>query len=62
MDGLKINNVALFLGHIPTRKQLCFYFSEGTKLYPIGYVSKKNESVAIKLWGIMLNDKSIVQI
>ena len=54
MDGLKINGVSLFLGKIPSRKQECFYFAEGTRLYPVAYISDKNLQEAKRLWGQMI--------
>ena len=54
MDGLKINGVSLFLGKMPNRKQECFYFAEGTCLYPVAYIRKENLEEAHRLWGKML--------
>ena len=54
MEGLKINGTSLFLGKIPGRKQECFYFAEGTHLYPMAYISDKNLLEAKRLWGKML--------
>ena len=52
MDGMKnhVNGVALFLGRIPTRKQMCFYFTEGSTITVVGYVSAGNEPEAVRLW------------
>lgn len=50
MDGLKANDVSLFLGKIPNRKQECFYFAEGTCLYPVAYIRKDNLEEAKRLW------------
>ena len=54
MDGLKVNGVSLYLTHIPTRKGLVFYFMDEGSLYPVAYVSKKVEDMAIKEWKKML--------
>ena len=54
MDGLKINDITLYLGKFPNRKQECFYFAEGTCLYPVAYVSKSNLTEAKRLWGSLL--------
>lgn len=54
MDGLKINDVTLFIGKIPNRKQECFYFSEGACIYPVAYIRKENFEAAKRLWGKML--------
>lgn len=56
MDGLQSNKVTLFLGKIPGRKQECFYFSKGTCIYPVAYISGKNLPEAKRLWGGMLRD------
>ena len=58
MDGIKMNDVSLFLGKIPNRKQECFYFAEGTSLYPIAYVSKANLPEAKRLWGKMIREQA----
>jgi hypothetical protein len=50
MDGIKMNGVTLFLGYLPIRKSLCFYFEKGCSIYPVAYVSKKLEPKAIELW------------
>ncbi len=55
MYGIKINEVTLFLGHIPGRKQQCFYFAEGSILYPVAYVSPKQLPNAQRLWQKMLD-------
>ncbi len=54
MEGLKINEISLFLGKMPGRKQECFYFVEGNHLYPVAYISEKNLLEAKRLWGTML--------
>jgi len=54
MDGLKINDVSLFLGKIPNRKQECFYFAEGTTLYPVAYIRKESLNDARRLWAKMI--------
>ena len=54
MDGLEVNGVSLYLTHIPTRKGLVFCFMEGGSIYPVAYVSKKLEDMAIKEWKKML--------
>jgi len=54
MDGLKLNGVTLFLGKIPNRKQECFYFVEGTTLYPVAYIHKELLKDAQRLWDKML--------
>jgi len=56
MDGLEINGIALFLGHVPSRKSLCFYFVENGTIYPVGYVSKALEPIAREMWQKMLGD------
>jgi hypothetical protein len=38
MNGLTGNGVTLFLGHIPSCKSLCFYFEEGSVIYPVAYI------------------------
>ncbi len=55
MDGIKVDETTLFLGKIPNRKQECFYFAEGTRLYPVAYISKGNLSEAKRLWAKMLS-------
>ena len=52
MDGMKnsINGVTLFLGRIPGRKQMCFYFAEGNSITVAAYVSAANEKAAVRLW------------
>lgn len=55
MDGLKKNGVTIFLGRIPPRKSLCFYFEEGSSIYPVAYVSKKLEDIAIEKWAKFLS-------
>ena len=57
MDGLKINGVSLFLGKIPSRKQECFYFEEGTALYPVAYIKSELLDDAKRLWGRMIGSK-----
>ena len=54
MDGLAVNGVSLYLTHIPSRKGLVFCFMEKGSLYPVAYVSKKLENMAIKEWKKML--------
>jgi len=54
MDGLKIGNIALFLGKIPNRKRECFYFAEGTSLIPVAYITEKNLVEAKRLWSKMI--------
>ncbi|KKL71302.1 hypothetical protein LCGC14_2096220, partial [marine sediment metagenome] len=54
MDGLKVKDITLFLGKLPTRKQSCFYFTEGAICIPVAYISKKNLPEAERLWGAML--------
>ncbi len=53
MDGIKSNGVSLFLGKMLHRKQECFYFAEGTTLYPVAYINKRNLPEAKRLWGQM---------
>lgn len=55
MDGIKIKDITLFMGNIPNRKQDCFYFAEGTCLYPVAYIRKENLEEAKRLWGKMLD-------
>ena len=56
MDGIKIGDVSLFLGHIPARKSLCFYFLKGTCMYPVAYViGDENIKYATELWQEMTN-------
>ena len=57
MDGLEVNDVSLYLTHIPTRKGLVFCFMEGGSIYPVAYVSKKLENMAIKEWKKMLGEE-----
>ena len=57
MDGLKLNGVTLFFGKMPNRKQDCFYFAEGTTLYPVAYVRKELLKDAQRLWGKMIGNK-----
>jgi len=54
MDGIRINEVSLFLGKIPGRKQQGFYFAEGTSLIPVAYISEANLPEAKRLWDKML--------
>lgn len=54
MDGLKVNDVSLFLGKIPNRKQECFYFAKGTTLYPVAYIRKGSLKEARRLWAEMI--------
>lgn len=56
MDGIRVYGVSLFLGKIPERKQECFYFAEGTTIYPVAYISKKSLPDAKRLWGKMVKD------
>lgn len=60
MDGIRINGVGLFLDKIPTRKQECFYFSEGTKVYPVAYVRKEILEDAKRLWGKLIGEGDYV--
>jgi len=53
MDGLSFNNVTLFLGKAPGRKQECFYFSKGTSIYPVAYIRKELLDEAQRLWDEM---------
>ena len=57
MDGLQIReqDIVLFLGKLPSRKQDCFYFAEGTSLIPVAYISEKNLPEAKRLWQMMLD-------
>ena len=57
MDGLQIReqDIVLFLGKLPNRKQECFYFAEGTSLIPVAYISEKNLPEAKRLWQMMLD-------
>jgi hypothetical protein len=50
MDGIRINNVSLFLSEVPYRKSLAFVFQDGVHLYPVAYVNKKNEALAREYW------------
>lgn len=59
MDGLKRNGITLFLGKIPSRKQECFYFLEGTTLYPVAYIRKELLTDIKRLWAIMLEGLEI---
>lgn len=54
MDGLKIGEVTLFLGKLPNRKQQCFYFEEGSTIYPVAYVAEKHLAHAQIYWERML--------
>jgi len=54
MDGIRINDITLFMGKFPNRKQECFYFAEGANLYPVAYISKENLEEAKRLWIKML--------
>lgn len=56
MDGLTIKDVTLFLGKLPDREQECFYFVEGSILYPVAYVSKQHLPNAKRLWGKMIDN------
>ena len=55
MDGLKINDVTLFLGKIRGRKQECFYFVVGTYGCPVAYISPKILPEAQRFWQKMLD-------
>ena len=57
MDGLEVNGVTLYLTHIPTRKGLVFCFMDGGSLYPVAYVSKKLEDMAVTEWKKMLGEE-----
>jgi len=54
MQGIESNGVQLFLGKIPTRKQECFYFVEGTALIPVAYITERNLADAKRLWQKLL--------
>ena len=56
MNGLKANGVSIFLGQMPRRKGLAFYFVEGVNGIPVAYVSKKNEDEAKRLWLKLVGD------
>ena len=58
MNGLRANGVSLFLGKIPTRKQECFYFAEGTSLIPVAYIKKENLDEAKRLWAKFIGEES----
>jgi hypothetical protein len=57
MDGLSYKGTALFLGKLPNRKSLCFYFSKGNVIYPVAYVRKGFEGMAIERWRELIGDK-----
>ena len=59
MNGLRRNNITLFLGKVPCRKQECFYFAEGTTLIPIAYISKTNLAEAKRLWGKFIGEQEV---
>lgn len=50
MYGLKHNGVTIYLGLLPGRKSLCFYFDKGTEIIPVAYVRRGLEAMAIRLW------------
>lgn len=50
MDGIKINNVSLFIGKIPTRKQECFYFVDKNGMWPAGYIRAEYLEKTKELW------------
>jgi len=54
MNGLKTNNILLFLTKLPNRKGYCFCFEEDGVLTPVAYVPGKLEGVAIDKWNRML--------
>jgi len=57
MNGLEVNGVTLYLTHIPNRKGLVFCFMDGGSIYPVAYVSKKLEDMAIKEGKKMLGEQ-----
>lgn len=57
MNGLGINGVTLFLCEIPTRKGLAFCFQQGSKFYPVAYVSAKHDAKAREYWLRMLGEQ-----
>ena len=57
MDGIRLNGVGLFLGHLPNKKLLCFYFEKDNCVYPVAYISEKLEKEAIECWGEFIGDK-----
>ena len=54
MDGIRAQDITLFLGKLPNRKQECFYFQKGNRQYPVAYINRKNLEEAKRLWGQML--------
>lgn len=57
MNGLKINNITLFVGYLPNRKQACFYFQDGASIYPVAYIKKERMAQTVRLWETMLNEE-----
>ncbi len=50
MDGIKSQGISLFLTKIPNRKGLSFCFEKEGVLYPVSYVPKKYENLAVEMW------------
>jgi len=61
MDGIKINGVTLFVGKLPRRKQACFYFTDGTTLFPVAYIRPEYESMVNHNWQKMLDGIQVVK-
>ena len=59
MNGIRIGGTTLFLGYIPDRKQLCFYFEKTIgatcHVYPVAFVSRGREAQATARWQEMLD-------
>ena len=50
MDGIRINDVTLYLSKVPYRQGMAFVFQDGCNLIPVAYVSKSNEALAREYW------------
>jgi len=58
MDGIRNGNTTLFLGHLPGRKSLCFYFETDNVLYPVAYVQGRYTNIATKRWRKLLSSNN----
>ena len=46
--------VRLTIGRLPSRKSLCFYFTEGNAIYPVAYIKTSVLDDAERLWDKLL--------
>lgn len=55
MNGIRIGDVALFIGKLPYRKQECFYFEKENTVIPVAYIKEDRLSEARELWEEMIS-------